>query len=397
MSPSSRRRFLGVAAATGAAGVLGTRDAYAVAPRARTVPAERLPGTIETVAELSGPIVTGITVSRTGRIFVTFPRWDDPVRYSVAELRPDGSTHAYPNAAIHDQRRPLAERLVSVQSAVVDPLDRLWLVDTGSLNFGPVTTGGPKLVGVNLRNGKVFASIVLPPQVALPTTYINDVRFDLRRGDGGLAFLTDSSGAGPNGIVVVELGSGRSWRHLTDHPSTKAEPGFLPLVEARPVLQRKPGQRPRNLSIGSDGIAISADGERLFYTPLASRRLYSVSIDALADSASSDAAVASTVVDHGDKGSGSDGLESDAAGGIYLTAYEHNAVLRRTPSGTITTVVSDPRLLWPDTLSLAADGCLYGTASQLHRGPGYNHGVDLRRNPYLVFRTRVGQRPVLLA
>ena len=37
------------------------------------------------------------------------------------------------------------------------------------------------------------------------------------------------------------------------------------------------------MKVGADGIAISADGQRLFYTPLVSRKLYSVSVDALAD------------------------------------------------------------------------------------------------------------------
>ncbi|HWT91443.1 MAG TPA: L-dopachrome tautomerase-related protein [Solirubrobacteraceae bacterium] len=37
------------------------------------------------------------------------------------------------------------ERLVSVQSVVVDPLDRLWLLDTGSIEMGPTKPGGSKL------------------------------------------------------------------------------------------------------------------------------------------------------------------------------------------------------------------------------------------------------------
>ena len=66
------------------------------------------------------------------------------------------------------------------------------------------------------------------PSVALPTTYLNDVRFDLRRGEPGIAFITDSSNQGPNGIIVVDLASGQSWRRLHDHPSTKAVPARHP-------------------------------------------------------------------------------------------------------------------------------------------------------------------------
>src|SRR5262249_18145184 len=153
--------------------------------------------------------------------------------------------------------------------------------------------------------------------------------FDLRRGAGGVGFVTDSSGQGPNGIIVVDLASGTSWRRLHDHPSTKAEPGFLPIVRGEPLMNRPPHGTPSPLTTGSDGIAIDADRARLFYCPLAGRRLYSVGIDALVDRGISDDRVAATVADEGDKGGGADGLESDAANNLYATNYEHHAILRR--------------------------------------------------------------------
>lgn len=51
-------------------------------------------------------------------------------------------------------------------------------------------------------------------------------------------------------------------------------------------------------------------------------------------------------------------------------------------------MVHDPRLLFPDTLSMATDGYLYVTADQLHRQATYQHGKDLHEWPYHVFRTR---------
>src|SRR5439155_6437050 len=129
-----------------------------------------------------------------------------------------------------------------------------------------------------------------------------------------------------------------------------------------------------HLGIGSDGIAISADGKRLFYCPLAGRRLYSVSVDALANASLSDEQVAATVEDHGDKGGASDGLETDDKGRIYVSNYEHNAILRRLANGLYETVVHDPRVLWPDTLSVAKDGHLYFMANQLHRQGRFHHG-----------------------
>ena len=49
----------------------------------------------------------------------------------------------------------------------------------------------------------------------------------------------------------------------------------------------------------------------------------------------------------------------------------------------------DPRVLWPDTLSLASDHYLYFTANQIDRQPPFNNGKDLRQKPYVVFRVKV--------
>jgi sugar lactone lactonase YvrE len=264
--------------------------------------------------------------------------------------------------------------------------------------FQPTRVGGPKLVCIDLRTDTVAQTIVPPREVALETTYLNDVRFDLRRGEAGVAYITDSSDQGPNGLIVVDLATGESWRRLHDHPSTKAltPPDFLPFVEGRPFMERPPDGDPQPVRMGADGIAITADGSRIWYCPLASRRWYSVSTDALVDRGMDDDAVAATVRDEGDKGSPGDGLETDDAGRLYITDGEHNAILRRLPGGTIETVVHDPRMLWPDTMSVAADGYLYFTANQLHRQDRYQQGRDLREKPYALFRTPIDAGPVRL-
>lgn len=363
------------------------------------LPSEEPQGILEPVAYFNGAMPTGVTVSHQGRIFINFPKWGDDVAFTVAEVL-NGEAVAYPDEAIN-QTNPgdPATALVSVQSVVVDPSDRLWILDTGSPRFQPTKYGGPKLVCVDLSTNRVIKKILFPQDVALPTTYLNDVRFDLRRGSEGMAFITDSAQKGPNGVIVVDLASGDSWRRLHDHPSTKAEMirTFLPIVEGRPFLEHQPdGSVNQGASMGSDGIAISADGKRLYYCPLGSRKLYSVDTNSLADRTLDDQQVGDTVIGEGDRGGASDGLESDSAGYIYSTNYEHNAILRRLPGRNWETVIHDPRLLWPDTLSLAADGYLYVTANQLHRQARFHNGRDLRRKPYTLFRIRVDAQPVLL-
>lgn len=61
--------------------------------------------------------------------------------------------------------------LIGVQSVVVDAKDRLWILDTGRAVTPsgvdvPASYGGPKLIGVGLKNDTIFQTIVFPPTVA---------------------------------------------------------------------------------------------------------------------------------------------------------------------------------------------------------------------------------------
>src|SRR5262249_40386383 len=109
--------------------------------------------------------------------------------FTVAEVK-DGKAVAFPDAAFatFDKEKP-KETLVSVQSVVVDPADRLWILDTGSIEFGPVIPGGAKLVGVDLTSNKVFKTITFPPGVGVKKTYPNRVPFDLQKRKGGFWYI----------------------------------------------------------------------------------------------------------------------------------------------------------------------------------------------------------------
>ena len=348
---------------------------------------------LESVHDFYGPMPTGVTVSHTGRIFVCYPHWGDPVQFTVGEVK-NGREVPYPNARINrlDKGHP-SQCLYSVQSVVVDPRDRLWALDTGSIKLGRNVPGGAKLVGIDLRANAVFKTIYFPRTVAREYTYLNDVRFDLRRGRAGLAYITDS---GAGGLIMVDLASGRSWRHLSASPTVRPDPGFSAIVNGQPLLERRPGNKPKVPKFDSDGLAISGDGKTIYYCPVASHHLYSVSAGALADPTMSERRVADTVTDLGRKVV-SDGLESDARGNVYVTDEEHHGIKRRSPSGKYTTVTTSPHSYdWMDTLSVATNGYLYVTANQLEQQGSYHYGKDLRKKPYTLYRVRINQKPVLL-
>ena len=351
---------------------------------------------VRTVVLFPGATPIGVTVSRAGRIFMLFPRAFDAGPYVVAEIK-NGVPIPYPNAAVNRlSRAPQAQRLVSVQGLTADASDHLWLLDLGVIKTQPTSYGGPKLICVDLKTNKITQTIVFSRTVAGPNAYLNDVRVDLRLGKAGTAFITDSSEKGPNGIVVVDLATGTSRRRLNDDPSVKAEPGFTPVVEGQPLLKHLPGMPPQKDRTGADGLTLTPDGKYLYYCPNEGRHLYRVSAAALANPAQTDAQVAATVENLGDKGFATDGMEADASGYICLTDYEHNAIKRRSPTGEYETIVSGPSYIWPDSIAFGPDGSMYFDADQLNRQAKFQNRNDLRKKPIPLYRVSVGSQPVML-
>ena len=348
---------------------------------------------VEIVASLPGAMPTGVSVAPDGRIFLNYPQWGDHPAFAVGELK-DGRVVAYPDAALNaPEGADPATHLLSVQSVVADGRNRLWILDTGAPGFRTPVAGGAKLVAVDLGTDKVARTLPLGPDVVLPTTYLNDVRIDLRQGPDGVAYITDSSVKGPGGLIVVDLASGHAIRRLSGHPSTMPDPDFTPRIDGAVLMQRPAQGRPTPWRVASDGIALSPDGATLYYCALSSRHFYAVPTALLRDPATTDAAIAAAIVDLGPKAP-SDGLAADERGAIYAGDYEHGSI-RKFAAGHWTTIARDPRILWPDTLSIGRDGYLYFTANQLDRQGAFHRGHDLRRPPYMLLRIRIGTGPVL--
>ena len=356
-------------------------------------PAEKTIGQLEQVFAFHDAMPTGVTVTETGRIFVNFPHWGDDVPFTVGEIR-DGKVVAYPDAAINkeDPKDP-AKGLISVQSVVADGQGRVWLLDTAAPNFAAPKAGGAKLVAVDLASNKVVKTLVFPANVILPSTYVNDMRFDFRSGKEGTVYVTDSSVSGPGAIIVMDIASGKATRRLNGAKSTSVDPDFKPEVEGQAALISKgPDGKPKTMGVASDGIALSADGKTLYFSALSSRHLFAVPTEMLRDASVSEAQLNAAVKDLGEKGA-SDGLESDANGAVYAGDYEHNGIRKRLADGSWQTIVHDPRVLWPDTLSVGPDGYLYFIANQLQRQAGFHNGKDLREKPYSLLRVKIDAAP----
>lgn len=355
-------------------------------------PTENFFGELEQVHAFYDEMPTGVSMTETGRIFINFPEWGDGVKATVTEVV-DGELVAYPSQELNtfDPKNP-EKNFLSVQSIVADGEGTLWVLDTAAPNFDVPVKGGAKLVAIDLESNTIRKIYTFANDVVLNSTYLNDVRIDLRRGSEGVAYITDSSITGPGALIVVDLGTGDSFRILDGARSTAVDSDFVPKVEGKILMNREADGSTSPWQVAADGIAISPDGKTLYFSPLSSRHLYSINTDLIFDKDIEDEELEKHVKDWGEKGA-SDGMITAADGTIFAGDFENNSIRIINTDGSFETLAHDPRILWPDTLSIGPDEYLYFNTNQLQRQPSFHKGKDLREKPYSLFRIFIGKGP----
>jgi sugar lactone lactonase YvrE len=331
---------------------------------------------LQEVASFDNQQITGVGVSaKSGRVFVNFPVWSDDHFLSVAEVV-DGKPRAFPD---EEWNKPGAagSHFVCVQSVVVDDQDNLWILDPAAPKMQEIVKGGPKLVKVDLQTNKVVQTIPFGEDVAPAKSYLNDVRIDT---SAGKAFLTDSA---KGAIIVVDLKTGKSRRLLDGHKSTRPEPDVKLTVDGKQLLDQQKKTAPQ---IASDGIALDSKNGYLYYHALTGRTLYRIKTAFLLDEKISNNDLESKVETVAQTPP-PDGMLEATDGSVYLTDIEGSAIVKwNAQSSKVEPVITDKRLLWPDTLSWGPGGELYVTASQIENMPRFNGGKSTRTEPYKLWK-----------
>ena len=334
------------------------------------------------IARFPDQQVTGIAVTKRGRIFVNLPRWTVDVPVSVGEVK-NGQIVAYPDAAWNAYRNSSpatnqpGSQFVCVQSVVTDHADNLWVLDPAAPGQQGPVKGGPKLVKIDGRTNKVVRTLAFDETAAPAGSYLNDVRFSP---DDRFAYMTDSGIKGA--LVVADLTTGKAWRVLDGDPSTQFEKTVTVTADGAP-LKRPDGRQPQ---FAADGIALSADGATLYWQALTGETLYSVPTAQLRDAAVS-AAVRPTTVG---KTHVADGLWIDRAGKFYVTNPGAGSVeVADRPGQPLRTLGQDPRMRWPDTFAQGPDGAIYVTASHIQDSPWFK--PDAKTTPSAIFKITGGR------
>lgn len=331
---------------------------------------------LQEVASFDNQQVTGVGVSqKSGRVFVNFPYWSDDHFLSVAEIA-DGKPRAFPDEE-WNKPGPAGNHFICVQSVVVDDQDKLWVLDPAAPKMQEIVKGGPKLVKIDLATNKVVQTIPFGEDIAPTKSYLNDVRIDTANGK---AFITES---GKGAIVVVDLTSGKARRLLDGHKSTQPEKEVKLVVDGKQLLDQQKKSAPQ---IASDGIALDAKNGWLYYHALTGHTLYRIRTSDLTNEQLSEKDLESKVETIAQT-SAPDGMLEAPDGSVYLTNIERGAIDRWNPATRkIDNVITDKRLLWPDTMAWGPNHELYVTASQIENMPRFNGGRSTRTEPYKLWK-----------
>jgi sugar lactone lactonase YvrE len=324
--------------------------------------------------------LVGIGVSHRGRLFATAPSSRGRSRYSMVEVDPKTCAMSpYPDVNWNNFRAdPGSEpEWISVQALWDDDADHLWALDS-SLTSADQERLPPKLVEFDLATNQAI-HIYTFKGVITPKDSINDVRVDAAR---GYAYITNAANQG--GLIVLNLRTGQSRMVLAGDRSAVADP------KQHLMLNGQPARWPDGsvAVIQADGIALSPDGDWLYYRPVTDHNYWRIQTAALRDERLSAADLARKVEFLGTSVI-SGGLIMDRQPVLYAGNLDDHSVMALTPEpgghGLKERVfVRDPaQLAWADGFAISGND-LYISDSHLNEIGFLNHLP--RTGPFTIFR-----------
>jgi sugar lactone lactonase YvrE len=189
---------------------------------------------------------------------------------------------------------------------------------------------------------------------------------DLRTSrDGRTLFLADTGAFRFThaALLVVDTATFRVREVLAAHPSTQPQD----LVMSSRSGPYRIGYGLLTFQVGVDGIALSADGEWLYYATMSHADLFRIRTSYLQDPTLSPQELANHLERVGTKPL-SDGIELLADGSVLITDVEHGGIARLDPAGKLETLVRSPAIVWADGVTVTPGGDVLFTDSSI---PGY--------------------------
>ncbi|ETO31242.1 hypothetical protein RFI_05878 [Reticulomyxa filosa] len=148
-------------------------------------------------------IITGLKVY-SSRVFVTVPRWKAGVPSTLNEIIPNTVGNGMDQYILNPfpswemQQTGNCSCFQYVQSMEIDPYGRMWIIDTGRINFLDTTPDNscpPKIVLWDLNTNTMLSTYTFPNSVApYNSTFLNDIVVDITN---EIAYISDVLGPQP--------------------------------------------------------------------------------------------------------------------------------------------------------------------------------------------------------
>jgi hypothetical protein len=327
-------------------------------------------GTIEAIVQSDKPL-GNTTVSADGRIFYTIHPESNPAGPKLYEWV-DGKAVPYPNSEEQDKffSSPLGVN--------VDGRNRLWVIDPANHGLGQ-----PRLLAFDLATNTLQQSFNFPSDIAPLGSFLQAMNIS---DDGRWIYIADVGfWAKRPAIIVYDSENKTARRVLSRHES----------VYPKNILIRTPIRDMSffggilEMKTGIDGVALSRDGRWLYYAAMNHDTIYRVPTNLLQDIKADDAAIAASIEPVGKKPL-NDGLSIDNNNNVFITDIEHQAVLKLSPDGSLTTVVKDKRIRWADSLSFGPDGWLCLADSAIPLVVLQDAEYHKANAPYMIWRFKPG-------
>ena len=337
---------------------------------------------LEEVAQFGKNQPIGVAVQTgTNRLFVSFPH-NEPFLYAVTEII-DGNRIPYPNEEWNKPGKD-AHHYNNAQDMYADDKGYIWVLDSkpagGASVFGDSGQGKQgafKLIQFDLKTNKEVKTYFFS---GLPKdkSGLNDVRVDTEK---QLAYLSDPA---LKAIVVLDLKTDTVRIVLQNDKSTSATPGYNLTIDGKEMIDDKG----KPFSSNVNGIALTKDNKYFYYKPINHDNLYRIETRYLADAKLSAADLTSKVETVANAGV-THGLECDAKGNIYYGHSPSHSIKYVSPDSKVHTLVTDERIIWPDSFGVGSNGYLYFSCAQLNRLPKYNKNENRIEYPFRVFRVKM--------
>lgn len=327
-------------------------------------------------AESTTQVWTALAVLPDGRMILVSPAWTGAPGPTLALRDTDGTLHPYPDAGWNAPATPPEKRLVSVESLQLTDDGTLWVLDSG-IDSGNHAVTPAKLVRIDTKTASVTQTWTIDPTVLRSGSHVAGVRVGK-----GHAFILDS---GVPGLIVIDLDHGTQRRLLDHHPSLTAQ---RPITVDGHVMQDTTGHA---AIVHASEIEISPDGQWLYYQPPCGP-LYRLGTDLLTDTT-----ITSFELDDSPtlwyKTPPLGGMTVARDGTLYFDDISTGSIFRFTAGRIYQRIVVDPRLRWPATPAITADGQLYVPTAQLDRTPRFNHGQMAVQWPLTIYRIDTAALP----